>query len=118
MEELENALNYSGNMKASGIDNISMDLQKYGSRKLKIRLLQLINDIWNVGRTPEEWETAVIVNIFKKGDKSKCENYRGISLLPTVYKLYGKILKDKLQPIAKKKILGKSSVASLRADQQ
>jgi sorting nexin-29 len=63
-------------------------------------MFQLFNDIWNAGRTPEEWETALIVNIFKTGDKSKCENYRGIPLLPTAYELHGKILKDKSQPTA------------------
>jgi sorting nexin-29 len=68
-------------------------------------MLQLLYDIRNAGRTPEEWETALVVTIFKKGDKSKCENCRGISLFPTAYKLYEKILKDKLQPIAEK-ILG------------
>jgi sorting nexin-29 len=72
---------------------------------------------WNAGRTPEEWKTALLPNIFKKGDKRKCENYRGISLLPTAYKLYGKILKDKLQPIAEN-ILGNSNVASVKADRR
>jgi hypothetical protein len=105
MEELENALNSSGNKKASGIDNINMELRKYRSQKLKIRMLQLYNDTWNAGRTPEEWEMALVVNIFKNGDNSKHENYRGISLLPTACKLYREILKNKLQPIAEN-ILG------------
>jgi hypothetical protein len=82
-----------------------MELWKHGSQKLEIRKLQLFNDTWDAGRTPEEWEKALVVDAFKKGDKSKCENYRGISLFPTAYKLYGKILKDKLQPIAEN-ILG------------
>jgi hypothetical protein len=43
--------------------------------------------------------------------------YRGISLLPTAYKLYEKILKDKLQPIAEN-ILVESTVASVKADQR
>jgi hypothetical protein len=70
LEELENALDSSGNRKAPCIDNINMELWKYGSQKLKIRMLQLFNDIWNAGRTPEEWKIALVVNIFKKGDKS------------------------------------------------
>jgi hypothetical protein len=33
---------------------ITTELWKKGSRKLKIRLLQMFNEIWNEGRTPEE----------------------------------------------------------------
>jgi len=33
---------------------------------------------------PQEWETGLVINIQKR-KKSKCENYRGIILLPTNY---------------------------------
>ena len=36
---------------------------------------------------PDECGEATIVPIYKKGNKLKCENYRGIALLPTVYKI-------------------------------
>ena len=42
---------------------------------------------------PREWETEMVINIHKKGTKSKCENYRGITLLPTAYKLFANIIK-------------------------
>ena len=42
---------------------------------------------------PQEWETGMVINIQKKGTKSKCENYRGITLLPTAYKLFANIIK-------------------------
>jgi hypothetical protein len=54
MEDLEEALRQSTNRKAPGVDGINTELWKYGSRKLKIRLLQLFNEIWNEGRIPEE----------------------------------------------------------------
>jgi Cdc6-like AAA superfamily ATPase len=62
--------------------------------------LQLFNEIWNEGRIPEKWNTAKIINIHKKGNKTECGNYRGISLLVTASKLYSAILKKKIQPIA------------------
>ena len=42
---------------------------------------------------PQEWETGMLINVHKKGTKSKCENYGGITLLPTAYKLFAKIIK-------------------------
>ena len=41
---------------------------------------------------PEEWKELIIVHIHKKGDKTDCNNYRGISLLPTTYKILSNIL--------------------------
>jgi hypothetical protein len=97
--DLEKALKTSKNRKAPRIDGINMELLKYGSSTLKNRLIQLLYDIWNVGRIPKEWKQPVINNIYKKGDKSQCTNYTGISLLNSVYKICISILKAKLQPM-------------------
>ena len=45
---------------------------------------------------PQKWETGMVINIHKKGTKSKCENYRGITLLPTAYKPFTNIIKNRL----------------------
>jgi hypothetical protein len=55
MTDLENALRMSKNREAPEIDEINMELIKYASIKLKI-FIQLFNDIWNVGKIPEEWK--------------------------------------------------------------
>ena len=36
---------------------------------------------WKFGKTPRDWQTGVIIPIFKKGDCKQCTSYRGISLL-------------------------------------
>ena len=38
----------------------------------------------------------MVINIHKKGTKIKCENYRGITLLSTAYKLFANIIRNKL----------------------
>jgi sorting nexin-29 len=47
----------------------------------------------------------MVTNIHKKGTKSKCENYRGITLLPTAYKLYAKIIKNRLSECLEDKMV-------------
>jgi hypothetical protein len=41
-----------------------------------------------------------VVPIHKKGDKTECSNYRGISLLSTSYKILSNILLARLNPYA------------------
>ena len=47
---------------------------------------------------PEKWKESIIVPIYKKGDKTDCNNYTGISLLPTTYKILSNILLSSLIP--------------------
>ena len=43
----------------------------------------------------EIWRSAVIVPLYKgKGERTECKNYRGISLLSVVGKIYAEILVD------------------------
>ena len=73
-----------------------MELWKFGGHELKIHLLELFNKIIDKNQMPQEWETGMVINIHKKGTKSKCENCRGITLLPTAYKLFAHIIKNTL----------------------
>jgi hypothetical protein len=41
---------------------------------------------------PDQWKESIIVPIHKTGDKTDCNNYRGVSLLSTSYKTLSNIL--------------------------
>jgi hypothetical protein len=47
---------------------------------------------------PQQWKESVIVPIHKNGDKTHCNNYRGISLLSAAYKILSNILLARLTP--------------------
>jgi len=75
-------------------------LTKAGGRTICYEIHKLIISIWNKEKLPEEWKESIIVPICKKGDKTNCSNYRGISLLPTMYKILSNILLSRLTPYA------------------
>jgi hypothetical protein len=74
-------------------------LYKYADDKFHSRLLKLFNNIYKNEQIPNEWKRSIIVPIYKKGDKRKPENYRGITLLNTCYKIFSKILDGKMKNI-------------------
>jgi hypothetical protein len=54
--------------------------------------------MWNKEELPQQWKESIVVPIHKKGDNTDCNNYRGISLLSTAYKILSKILLARLTP--------------------
>ena len=61
---------------------------------------ELIDFIWNKEEFPEQWKESIIITVYKKGDKTDCSNYRGISLLSTAHKILSNILLSRLTPYA------------------
>ena len=84
--EVELATKKLKSHKSSGIDQITAELIKEGGRTVHYQIHKLNVSIWNKEELPEEWKESIIVPIHKKGDKTDCNNYSGISLLPTTYK--------------------------------
>jgi hypothetical protein len=67
---------------------------------IRSEIHKLIISIWNKEELPEKWKESVIVPVYKKGDKTDCSNYRGISLLSSTYKILFNILLSRLTPYA------------------
>ena len=38
-------------------------------------MYELVRQIWEEERMPEEWKETIIVPIHKRGDRDRCENY-------------------------------------------
>ena len=54
------------------------------------------NHQWEVVSVQQAWKDASIVPIYKKGDRTDCGNYRGISLLSIAGKIFARILLNRL----------------------
>jgi hypothetical protein len=55
---------------------------------------------WKTCAIPRDWLKVKVISLFKKGNRNISGNYRGISLLDSVYKLYARILNQKLKTIS------------------
>ena len=84
------------NNKTGGSDGIVGELLKYGGSGMVDLLEQLFSVIWQEEIVPRQWRDGLIVNIFKKGDREDPGNYRGITLLSVVRKVFCKILNNRL----------------------
>ncbi|KAI3354588.1 hypothetical protein L3Q82_019093 [Scortum barcoo] len=67
--------------KAPGVDEIRPEYLKSLDVVGLSWLTRLCNIAWRLGTVPLEWQTGVVVPLFKKGDRRVCSNYRGITLL-------------------------------------
>jgi len=72
-----------------------------GGRTICLEIRKLITSIWKKEKLPQEWKESIIVPIHNKGDETDCSNHRGISLLPTTYKILSNILLSRLISYAK-----------------
>jgi hypothetical protein len=67
------------------------ELIQAGGEILLSAIHKLVNSVWNKEDLPEQWKESIIVPVHKKGDKSDCNNYRGISMLSTSYNILSNI---------------------------
>ena len=97
MEELNNALGKLRKGKAPGPDHNANELFIIMDEESRALLLSYYNDIWETGVAPPAWKEALVVSIFKgKGEDSDPANYRPISLLNTIYKIFAALLQARL----------------------
>ena len=83
--------------KAAGIDGITAEFIKAASDRLIPILCLLYNKLYNNGIFPDNWSTSLITPVLKKGNQSDPSNYRGISLLPVLSKIFTNILNRRLE---------------------
>ena len=77
---------------SSGITEIPVKLLKRSAKVLSPVLASLFNQFVETGHIPEDLKCAIAYPLFKKGDQTLCDNYRGISVLSPIAKIFERIL--------------------------
>ena len=97
-EEIVLALQRLKDRKAAGPDSLPAELFKACSSALVPALDELFLMIWSSESIPNDWQMAILSPVFKKGCRTRCSNYRGISLLCVGFKLLESIILRRMAP--------------------
>ena len=84
------------NKSSSGYDCISNKMLKYIRNEISKPLTLIINQMIESGVFPSGLKTSKIIPLHKKGDINEKNNYRPISLLPTMSKIFERIIYKQL----------------------
>ena len=92
-------LQYLSNLTNSyscGHDNINNTLLKSISNEISRCITLIINQSISTGSYPENLKLAKVIPIFKKNDKLEINNYRPISVLPVISKVFENVMHTQL----------------------
>ncbi|BHF67123.1 hypothetical protein SprV_0301014700 [Sparganum proliferum] len=97
--EVVDAIRKLRNNKAPGEDGIPVEIFKFSVDALAPWLHEVIEQEWRDEVSADDWGLGILVPTLKKGDKSRCDNYRGISLINIAAEVFVIVLSRRLQAV-------------------
>lgn len=96
--------------KAIGRDGVPNEIWKYGGEGMVEWVWRICGRVWR-GEGWPEWKEGIIIPIVKKGNGEVVEEYRGVTLMSSFYKIYVSILAERLGiEVEEKRILVENQV--------
>ncbi len=96
IDEVKYTLKQMKNGKAPTPDDIIVGVLKCGGGTIIKIVANIFTKCLNTKAIPTSWKSANITILFIKGDAKGLKNYRPISLLSHVYKLFTKVITNRL----------------------
>ena len=97
-EEIIAASKKLKNNKSPGDDNYANEYIKASIKPMIRCYVGLFNKILDTGVYPEAWTVGLIIPIYKKkGDRMDSNNYRGVTLLSCIGKLFTSVFNERLK---------------------
>ena len=96
LAEVQKIVKRLKNGKAAGTDKIVNEILRYGGDNMNQALWQLCKLMFEKEKVPDEWLEGIIFPIYKDSDRRDPLNYRGITLLSVVSKVYTSIINERL----------------------
>lgn len=94
--EVREIINSLKNKHSKDIYGFSVDIIKCIKNLIIIPLTKLINICFKEGSFPSSLKEVLVIPIFKKGDTNDISNYRPISLLPIISKIFEKCIASRV----------------------
>ena len=105
-EEYRKGIAALKNNKAAGIDDILVEQLKNLGPKAHKWLHTMVNTCFIENKIPKIWRQSKIIAILKPGkDSAIPKNYRPISLLCHTYKLYERLILDRVSPLLEQHLI-------------
>ena len=106
--EVVEAIRALANRNAVGPDGLAAELSKVLADEGKFNILGKFHDVivavWRGGGVPQQWKYATIKVIYKKKDRTECNNYRGISLVAHAGKVILKVIAGRVSDCCEREI--------------
>ena len=96
LDELKFIMKRLKNNKSPGPNGIPTVFFKWLNDEALQEILSILNNCWSQETFPEDFECAEVVTLYKKGNVEDPGNYRPISRLQTMYKIFASILQKRL----------------------
>ena len=96
LEEVKQVLKQIRRGKAVGADGIFNEILMYGGPHMSEALWRLCQELFTLEKVLSEWGRGLIYPLHKNGDRQDPNNYRGITLLSVVGKVFAAVINKRL----------------------